>query len=128
MDSREIARLLLFLARLAGAAAVVLTIAGYATLAPSYCCDGWSVLMGVGMAAANLLFALLAILGVLKAKPPLLFIAFFCPFFLTVGWYSSTYGGFVSLIGIGGFFYLIAGTLTVVSAVAARAHRREMAS
>jgi hypothetical protein len=125
MDSREVARLLHFLARLAGVAAVLLTTVGYAGLVVFYCCDRWN---GLHLAVANVLFASLAVLGVFTNRASLLFVAFIGSFFLTAGWYSLIYGGFVSLIGIGGFFYLIAGTLTVVSAVAARAHRREMAS
>jgi hypothetical protein len=124
MDSREIARLLLFLARLAGLAAVVLTTVGYAGLVVFYCCDRWD---GLHLAVANVLFASLAVLGVFTNRASLLFVAFVGSFFFTAGWYALLNGGFFSLIGVGNFSYLFAGFLTVASAVAARAHRREVA-
>ncbi len=121
MDSREIARLLLFPARLAGVTAVVLTLSGYAALALLYWWDG------VVTAAASLLFALLAIWGVLRIEPLLPFAAYLGSFFLTGGWYTLLHGGYAGLIGTGAFSYAVAGALTVVSAVAARTHSREMA-
>ena len=122
MDSREIARLLLFLARLAGLAAVVLTTVGYTGLVIFYCCDRWD---GLPLAGANVLFASLAVLGIFTNGASLLFVAFIGSFFLTAGWYALLNGGFFSLVGVGNFSYLFAGLLAVVSAVAARAHRRE---
>jgi hypothetical protein len=124
MDSREIARLLLFLARLAGLAAVVLTTVGYTGLLVFYCCDRWD---GLHLAAANVVLASLAVLGVFTDRTSLLFVAFVGSFFFIAGWYALLGGGFFSPIGVGHFSYLFAGLLAVVSAVAARACRREAA-
>ncbi len=122
MDSREIAQVLLFLARLAGVAAVVLTLGGYAGLVISYCCDGWN---GLELLGANVLFAALAVLGALFNRASLLFVAFVGSFF-AAGWYALLNGGFFSFIGVGNFSYLFAALLTAAGAAAARAHSREM--
>jgi hypothetical protein len=124
MDSRDIARLLGFLARLAGLAAVVLTTVGYTGLVILDCCDRWD---GLHMVGAHVVLASLAVLGIFTNRASLLFVAFVGSFFFTAGWYALLGGGFFSPIGVGNFSYLFAGLLAVVSAVAARAHRREAA-
>ena len=118
MEFPTIARLLLVLARIVGLTAAVLTGGGY----------GVSVFSTPDILPAamwNFSFALLAIWGLLKSRPSLLFLAFFCSFVIA-GWYTSILDGLLEWSGIDSLLYLISGSLIVLSLRFAEPRYREV--